>query len=155
MIKKSLRNLALFFAGAVVFIGTGCGNGERETPETGDQKDKAERTDTTALTKKESIPDVTGVWRGELDDHASTLRITEQNGLTFKGRISTKFRQEINQEVSGELNPDERTVTMKDMLHSRYKGRYSAKLSEDMDSMKGTFTMEVDNSKLSFNYNKD
>jgi hypothetical protein len=163
MINKSLNQLILFLAGVIIFIGAGCGDGERETPQTENgQSDRAERLDTTtegmdttALMKKESIPDITGVWKGKLDNHASTLRITEQDGLDFKGRINTKFRQEINQEVSGKLNPDNRTLTMKDMLHSRYEGTYSAKLSENMDSMKGTFIMQVDNSKLNFSYNKE
>jgi hypothetical protein len=103
---------------------------------------------------KETVPDIIGTWKGTLDNHSSTLRITEQDSLTFKGRLSTNFREAIHQEVSGKINPENRTITMKDLLHSRYEGTYSAKLSEDFNSMSGTFTMSVDKSKLNFNYKK-
>jgi hypothetical protein len=45
-------------------------------------------------------------------------------------------------------------MKMKDQLHSRFQGKYSGKLSEDADNYTGTFTMNLDGSKFSFDLNK-
>jgi hypothetical protein len=88
----------------------------------------------------EPLPDITGIWTGKLEYHSSVLKITEQDSLNFKGNITTNFREVINQQVSGKFDPVNKTLTMKDLLHSRYQGTYSAKLSDDLKSFEGTFT---------------
>jgi len=154
MLKNLTGKLILVLAAAIIIFAAGCGE-KKETPQIEEEAtvDTTEMIDTTTV-EEVTIPDITGTWTGKLDAHASTLRITEQDSLSFKGRLSTKFREEINQEVSGKFNPDDRTLTMTDLLHSRYQGTYYAKLNEDLTSMSGTFTMKLDNSNLSFNYTK-
>ena len=154
MLKNLTGKLILVLAAAIIISAAGCGE-KKETPQIEEEAtvDTTEMIDTTTV-EEVTIPDITGTWTGKLDAHASTLRITEQDSLSFKGRLSTKFREEINQEVSGKFNPDDRTLTMTDLLHSRYQGTYYAKLNEDLTSMSGTFTMKLDNSNLSFNYTK-
>ena len=154
MLKNLTGKLIPVLAAAIIIFAAGCGE-KKETPQIEEEAtvDTTEMIDTTTV-EEVTIPDITGTWTGKLDAHASTLRITEQDSLSFKGRLSTKFREEINQEVSGKFNPDDRTLTMTDLLHSRYQGTYYAKLNEDLTSMSGTFTMKLDNSNLSFNYTK-
>jgi len=43
---------------------------------------------------------------------------------------------------------------MTDQVHSRYMGKYNGKLSEEADNFSGTFTMNADDSKFSFNLKK-
>jgi hypothetical protein len=101
-----------------------------------------------------TIPDLTGKWSGTFDQRAATLRITEQDGKTFKGAITINYREVINQQVSGSIDEKTMEVKMKDLLHSRYAGSYKAKLSEDMKKLSGTFTQNVEKSKFSFSLTK-
>jgi len=100
------------------------------------------------------IPDLKGQWIGKFDARSTVLNITEQTDSTFKGRITISYREVINQDVAGTISPSTMRITMRDLLHSRYKGRYSGKLSEDGKNYSGTFTMDVDKTQLSFNLNK-
>jgi hypothetical protein len=100
------------------------------------------------------IPDLKGKWSGTFDQRATTLRITEQDGKTFKGAITINYREVINQQVSGSIDEKTMEVKMKDLLHSRYAGSYKAKLSEDMKKLSGTFTQNVEKSKFNFNLTK-
>lgn len=111
--------------------------------------------DTTTVKEPEVvIPDLKGKWTGTFDQRATTLRITEQDGNSFKGAITINYREVINQQVSGTLNEETMEITMKDLLHSRYAGTYKGKLSEDMKKFSGTFTQNVDKTKFSFNLKK-
>lgn len=142
----------------------GCGDQRTDSPDSESEMpeqingntDTTEMRDTTQLEKEttEKIPDIKGTWSGKLDAHNSTLRITEQDGLNFKGSISTNFRETVNQEVSGEFNPENNTIKMRDIHKTRNMGTYTAKLSEDMKSMTGTFTLTHDKTNFSFNYKK-
>lgn len=98
--------------------------------------------------------DLKGTWRGKFDQHATTLKITEMDGNNFKGTITINYREVINQQVSGTIDPATRKVTMKDLLHSRFAGKYSGKVSDNMNSLSGTFTMTLDGSKFQFNLAK-
>lgn len=100
------------------------------------------------------IPDLMGQWTGKFDARNTILNITEQTDSTFKGRITISYREVINQDVEGTISPSTMRMTMKDMLHSRFRGRYSGKLSEDGKNYSGTFTMDVDKSQFSFNLTK-
>lgn len=165
MINK-INQLFFFIAVVTLLLAVGCGEREREPGaedeteinegiDTTDLRDTTRMNDTTSLGKDaKSVPDITGTWSGKLDAHTSTLSITNQDSLTFTGKISTNFREAVHQEVKGKYNPEDRTLTMSDQLQSRYSGTYHAKLSEDMNSMSGTFTMKQDNTKLNFNYTK-
>jgi predicted membrane protein len=100
------------------------------------------------------IPDLTGQWTGKFDARNTVLNITEQTDSTFKGKITISYRDVINQEVEGTISPSTMSMTMKDLLHSRFRGRYSGTLSEDGKNYSGTFTMDLDKSQFSFNLNK-
>jgi len=100
------------------------------------------------------IPDVKGKWTGTFDKRSTVLNITEQTDSSFSGKISISYREAINQEIKGTISPTTMKMTMKDQLHSRYRGKYSGKLSEDGENFSGTFIMDLDGSKLSFNLNK-
>jgi hypothetical protein len=82
------------------------------------------------------------------------LNITEQTDSSFSGKISISYRQQINQEVKGSFSPTTMIISMADQLHSRYRGKYNGKLSDDADNFSGTFTMDLDGKKYSFNLNK-
>ena len=100
------------------------------------------------------IPDIKGTWTGTFDQRSTVLNITEQTDSSFSGKISISYRQVINQDVKGFLSPATMNMEMKDQLHSRFQGKYSGKLSKDADNYSGTFTMDLDGSKFSFNLNK-
>ena len=103
---------------------------------------------------KISIPDIKGKWTGTFDGRATVLNITVQTDSNFSGKISINYRQPINQEVKGSFSPTTMKMIMTDQLHSRYQGKYNGNLSVDADNYSGTFTMDVDGSKFSFNLNK-
>lgn len=114
--------------------------------------------DTTTIKEPEIpavvMPDLKGKWTGTFDKRATTLRITEQDGKTFKGSITINYREVINQQVIGTLNEKTMEFSMKDLLHSRYAGSYKGKLSEDMKKFSGTFTQNVDKTKYNFSLKK-
>lgn len=103
---------------------------------------------------KITIPDITGKWTGTFDKRSTVLTITEQTDSSFTGKISISYREVINQDVKGILSPTTMSMSMTDQLHSRYQGKYNGKLSEDGKNYSGTFTMNLDGSKFSFNLNK-
>lgn len=100
------------------------------------------------------IPDLKGTWTGTFDSRSTVLNITEQTDSSFSGKISISYRQAINQDVKGSFSPSTMNMKMKDQLHSRFRGKYNGKLSKDADNFSGTFTMDLDGTKFSFNLNK-
>lgn len=148
---------------AVVY--SGC---EKKTDQSEEPTDNADTevitTDTTtgdATTEKEpaedmkiTIPDIRGTWTGTFDQRSAVLNITNQTDSSFSGKISISYRQAINQDVKGSLSPATMNMEMKDQLHSRFQGKYNGKLSKDADNYSGTFIMDLDGSKFSFNLNK-
>jgi len=164
MPKKSIDRLVSIVICSVILLVTGCQEQKKETPQTDTgetqlQKDSVVSQDQakpdSGLAKEQAlIPDITGTWTGKLEHHTSVLKITEQDSLSFKGNISTSFRNPINQQVSGKFDPVNKTLTMKDLIRNRYQGTYSAKLSEDLKSFSGTFKPDADNEKWTFNYKK-
>ena len=91
-----------------------------------------------------------GTWTGKLDSRFTTLTITKQDGNSFEGKIKINYRNPVKQEVKGTFNSETKTIKMEDQLHSRYKGKYSGKLSDDGKTYSGTFTTNID--KKSFNF---
>lgn len=111
--------------------------------------------DTTTVKKPEVvIPDLKGKWSGTLDQRATTLRITEQDGNSIKGAITINYREVINQQVSGTVNVKSMEVSLRDLLHSRYAGTYKGKLSEDLKKFSGTFTQNVEKTRFNFSLKK-
>jgi len=104
--------------------------------------------------EKITIPDIKGTWTGTFDKRATTLTITEQTDSSFSGKITINYREVINQEIKGTISPSSGKISMKDQLHSRYQGKYNGKLSEEGKNFSGTFTMDLDGSKFTFNLNK-
>lgn len=104
--------------------------------------------------EKKAVLDLKGTYTGTFDSRATTLKITEQTETEFSGSVTINYREAINQKISGKLDQEKMTVTMKDMLHSRFAGTYSAKLSEDGKKLSGTFTQTVDKTKFPFSLNK-
>jgi hypothetical protein len=104
---------------------------------------------------KIETPDITGKWTGIFDGKTTVLDITEQTDSTFSGKINISYRQAINQEVKGTFSPTTLKMSMTDQLHSRFQGEYSGSLSKDSDNFSGTFALNLDGSKYSFNLNKN
>lgn len=104
---------------------------------------------------KIETPDITGKWTGIFDGKTTVLNITEQTDSTFSGKINISYRQAINQEVKGSFSPSTLKMTMTDQLHSRFQGEYTGKLSTDAENFSGTFALNLDGSKYSFNLNKN
>lgn len=103
---------------------------------------------------KIQIPDIKGTWTGTFDKRTTTLTITEQTDSSFSGKLSIKYREMLNKEVKGTFSPATKKVTMTDQSHSRFMGKYDGKLSNDSEYLSGTFTMNSDGTKYSFNLNK-
>ena len=114
-----------------------------QPPETADESasKEAERPEEA---KTPVTPDLVGKWTGTLDGRSTTLTITEQNGLNFKGKITINYRNPVNQQVEGSFKVETGDLTMKDIIHTRYQGTYRASLVDDFNKMSGTFTQIVD-----------
>jgi len=156
---KLLTILAIAFSIIVFF---GCEK-KTETPEVKEettQQSEQEQEVVEEETEPEpeeplvQIPDLLGQWTGKFDARNTVLNITEQTDSTFKGKITISYREVINQEVEGTISPSTMRMTMKDMLHSRFRGRYAGRLSDDGKTFSGTFTMDLDKSQFSFNLTK-
>lgn len=116
--------------------------------------DKTSETVEDATNKVEEVVmgnTLTGVWVGKLDSRLTTLSITNQDGNNIEGKITINYRKPLNQEIKGSFNADTKTLTMKDQLHSRFKGTYNGKLSEDGKTYSGTFTTLVEKKNYNFN----
>lgn len=157
--KWSLAVLIVFTT--MTYIGCEQKNDRAEQPEnakvTADTTSKAVKSEEpkdTIVIAKITIPDLKGTWSGIFDGRSSTLKITEQIDSSFSGKITTNYRQALNQEVKGTLKTATREITMTDQLHSRNQGKYRGKLSADNKIFSGTFTMDRDGSKYSFNLDK-
>jgi len=154
-----IRLTAVVAIGLLIGVLSGCQK-KQEEPQTKEtpQATKTVPVDTAKVKQKEPVritaPDIKGVWSGKFDGRATKLTITEQSENEFKGKITINYREVINQQVSGRIDPDTKKVTMKDLLHSRFQGRYAAQLSEDSTKLSGTFTMDIDGMKLSFSLSK-
>ncbi len=100
------------------------------------------------------IPDITGNWAGTFDGRSAKLIITEQSDSSFSGKITINYRQQIKQVVKGSFSPTTLNMFMADQTHSRYRGKYNGTLSNDASGYSGSFIMDVDGSKLPFNFKK-
>ncbi|MGE5353290.1 MAG: hypothetical protein ACM3P0_14505 [Acidobacteriota bacterium] len=159
-LTKSILPFMLLFS---LIVSTGCGKKqEQQQPQQNAQQadttkmaDTTKKADTTAKTaQKAETADLKGTYSGTFDQRPTTLKITEQNGNDFKGSITINYREVINQQVSGTFDPATKKFTMKDLLHSRFQGKYAGKVSDDMKKLSGTFTMTLDGSKFNFNLAK-
>lgn len=159
MLKRMLVVLIIFTA--LTYLGCEQKNDRAEQPEnskvtadtTSKNKNRADPIDTIVVAKI-IIPDLKGTWSGVFDGRSSTLNITEQIDSSFSGKITINYRQVTNQEVKGVLNTRTGEITMSDQLHSRYQGKYKGVLSTNSNNFSGTFTMDNDGTKYSFNLNK-
>ena len=100
------------------------------------------------------IPDITGNWTGTFDGRSANLIIAEQSDSSFSGKVTINYRQQINQVVKGSFSPATMNMVMSDQTHSRFMGKYNGKLSNEASVYSGHFIMNVDGSKLSFNFKK-
>jgi len=148
MKKNILSNwifTVLLILTAVTYLSCEKKTGEVDDDEDGNQGDPIITTE---------IPDITGKWTGVFDGKTAVLDITDQTDSSFSGKINISYRQAINQEVKGTFNPTTLKMSMTDQLHSRFQGKYSGSLSKEADNFSGTFTLDNDGSKYSFNLNK-
>lgn len=154
--KHSFLGFALLFTVLTFSLFTGCEKKEapKETVKTPAEITPQPEAEQPKVEEKKAVLDLKGTYTGTLDSRATTLKITEQTDTTFSGSISINYREAINQKISGKLDQEKMSVTMKDILHSRFAGTYSAKLSEDGKKLSGTFTQNVDKTKTSFSLNK-
>ncbi len=154
---KWLFVVLIIFA-AITYFGCEQKNDRAEQPEnakvtadTTSTSVKSEEPKDTVVIEKIAIPDMIGTWSGVFDGRSSTLKITEQIDSSFSGKITINYRQVTKQDVKGILYPRTGEITMADQLHSRYQGKYKGELSTDNNDFSGTFTMDNDGSKYSFN----
>jgi hypothetical protein len=112
--------------------------------------------ESTKVVEKPKIvyPDMVGKWTGTIYNRSATFNITKQDSSVFKGDLTIFFRENINQQVSGNVDPNSLKITMKDLVHNKAMGKYNGKLSDDFKSMSGTFTMNIDGKNYSFNFSK-
>jgi len=157
--NRLLKGFVLF--AAIIFFGSFTGCSKQEAPKeekAAEVKTQPEQTPQPPAeqpkVEEKKVLDLKGTYTGKFDAHATTLKITEQTDAQFSGTITINYREVINQKVSGEFNQEKMTLTMKDLLHSRYAGTYTAKVSEDGKTLSGTFTQTVDKTKLPFNLAK-
>jgi len=120
----------------------------------GCEKKTEEKSDKDKTIIETKSPNLTGKWTGMFDGKTAVLDITEQTDSSFSGKITISYRQVINQDVKGSFSPTTLKMTMTDQLHSRFQGVYNGSLSKEADKFSGTFTMDQDGSKYSFNLNK-
>jgi len=157
MFKWMLVVLIIF--AAITYLGCEQKNDKADHPEndkvTSDNKTSSqdEPKDATVETKI-TFPDLKGTWNGTFDGRSSVLNILEQTDSSFSGKITINYRTVTNQEVKGTLNPTTNEITMTDQLHSRYQGKYKGELSSNNQNFTGTFTMDNDGTKYSFNLKK-
>jgi len=154
MFKFRALMFALFSI-IILFSFTGCEKKNETVPEKNQDVTEAETTKVQEPEEPETvIPDVKGTWSGKLYNRVATLNVTEQDSVSFKGNLTVFFRENINQTVTGKIDPSTLKVTMKDQVHNRAMGTYSGKISEDSKTLSGTFTMNSDKSTHSFNFSK-
>lgn len=150
---KTRSLLITVFSLTLIFSFIACEKKNETVPE----KKQEVAAETTKVQEPEApkvvIPDLKGNWSGKFEGRATTLSITEQDSTRFKGNITISYREKINQQVEGTFNYKEMKIKMKDLLHSRQMGTYSASLTEDM-KMSGTFTMNSSGTKVNFNLTK-
>lgn len=96
-----------------------------------------------------------GTWSGKFDGRKTVLKISNQDGNTFEGKITINYRDVINQDLKGSFNPETNTLNMEDQLHSRFAGKYNGKLSEDKSVYSGQFAMKLNGTKFNFNLKKN
>ena len=151
--KHSFLHFVLLFPVMTFFLFIGCEKKEvpKETLKTTTETTSQPAVEQPKVEEKKAVLDLIGTYTGKLDSRATTLKITEQTDTTFTGSITINYRETINQKISGKFDQGKMVVTMKDMLHSRYAGTYSAKLSEDGKKLSGTFTQNVEKTKYPFN----
>lgn len=160
--KKYLKLLSTFtlflFIGLIFSVQTGCKKEAEKPVEKQEQVQKTQppAADTQKVVEKPKVeyPDLLGKWSGTLYNRKATLKITKQDSTSFSGSLTVFFRENINQQVSGKLNMSNNKITMSDLVHNRAMGKYSGKLSEDGNTMSGTFTMNVDKKNYNFNFVK-
>jgi hypothetical protein len=126
---------------------------EKTTPQTQVTTAPAE---TTKVVEKPKVvyPDLTGKWSGTLYNRTVSFNINKQDTTDFSGSLTIFFRDNINQQVSGKVDPSNLKIKMKDLVHNKAMGTYSGKLSEDSKTMSGTFTMNADKKAYTFNFVK-
>jgi hypothetical protein len=144
--EKNIHSNWVFTLLLILTVGIyfGC---EKKTDENGNKEDPS-KTEIKA-------PDLIGKWSGVFDGKTVVLNITEQTDSSFSGKITISYRQVINQDVKGSFSPTTLKMTMTDQLHSRYQGVYNGSLSREADKFSGTFTMDQDGSKYSFDLTKN
>lgn len=154
--KHSFLDFAVLFIVLIFSLFIGCEKKEapKETVKTPAETTPQPAVEQPKVEEKKAVLDLKGTYTGTLDSRATTLKITEQTDTTFSGSITINYREVINQKISGKLDQGKMVITMKDLLHSRYAGTYSAKLSEDGKKLSGTFTQNVEKTKSTFSLSK-
>lgn len=144
------------------FFLAACGDKKEDEPGSTPETPEGEVVDTTEGNEAEAIEDTTmvpevpeapnmvGTWTGKLDGRATTLVITEQTDTEISGKITVNYRHPVNQTISGSVNPEDLTFTMRDLEQARSAGTYSGSLSEDGLTMTGTFKLNRDGSTYPF-----
>jgi PBP1b-binding outer membrane lipoprotein LpoB len=149
-IKKSsiivVSALALF---SFVFLANGCEKKVEEPKQV--EQPVVQQVDTPKVVEQ-SVPDLVGTWKGTFDKRACTLKITDQEGLSFEGSITVNYRDAKNQKIKGSFDTEKLTFKMSDQIRNREAGSYSGKFNEDLSVMRGSFTVSADEVKRAVSF---
>lgn len=140
--KIGITLIILIFFSFLINI-VGCEKKEKGTP--------PELVKQESIVQKDTIPKIIGVWKGKFDKRDFTLTIIKQDSTSFEGETVIKYREQINQKVTGYIDTTNLEITMKDILHSRYAGTYKGNISKEWETITGKFTVKVDGKKFDFN----
>lgn len=157
VIYKWMFIVIIVFA-AITYVGCEQKNDMAQHPEnnkvTANNNNKQIEQSNASVETKTLFPDLKGTWSGTFDGRSSVLNILEQSDSSFSGKITTNYRQVMNQDIKGTLTLSKMEITMTDQLQNRSQGKYNAVLSSDMQMISGTFTIDRDGSKYTFNLKK-
>ena len=173
MIKTIFKKLLLIAIVMSLAIFWGCESAKEKVEEVADKagemanetvektgdlaEEAAKKVEETAEKVTDAVENnfLVGTWTGKFDGRKTVFVVTEQDGNHFEGKITINYRDVINQEVKGSFDPENNAMSMEDQLHSRFKGTYNGKLSEDQSTYSGQFTMKHGGTKFNFNLKKN
>ncbi|MGA9292609.1 MAG: hypothetical protein WBV81_08445 [Ignavibacteriaceae bacterium] len=156
MVKKNKELFSLVFILFIsLFLITGCGkkeeNGEVKKP-SANEPAAVDTANKATEAPKDTIPDITGNWKGTFDQRSATMSVIKQTGKDFSAIMTINYRQPLTKTVNGTIDPENKTVSMEDLNASRFAGQYNGQLLDDGKLIKGNFIMKADGKSYGFNF---
>jgi len=132
---------------ALLVTFTGCKKEEQPKPET--QVQPAPQTPPAPVAPAVKVE---GTWKGTFWNKAMTLAVTKQDGDKFEGETTVMWRTAVKSKISGTIDPATLTLKFADVEKTKDSGSYEGKLSADMKTFTGTFTL-ASNAKITYKVN--